>query len=159
MLGPRLNTYMPLPFPTGSNMGGILKNESQKSEQEQNAFDRSQVLKNTELNAQLGIEGEKLRQSLRTQNQSQEDGVHKKYPKTKAPQALRAGELDEDEGFVASKGDVEFNENEISNWDQQRGQTEKITEPNTPYMGTAADTEYYDEDPVPDDIDMGGSVS
>lgn len=138
-------------------MGGILKNEKEGHivDAETADFDRSQVLKNTQLNSQLGIEGEKLRESIRLQNESHmEDGGHKAYPKTKAPQALKKGELAEDEGFA----DVGFDENGISEWDKQRGQTEKITEPNTPYMGTAADTEYYDDDPVPEDIDLGGSA-
>lgn len=154
----------PSPFPHNNNprsaitiMGGILKNEKEghKVDAETAEFDRSQVLKNTELNSQLGHEGEKLRESIRLQNEThQENEGHKAYPKTKAPQALRQGELAEDEGFA----DVEFDERGISDWDKQRGQTEKITEPNTPYMGTAADTEYYDDDPVPEDIDLGGSA-
>lgn len=135
---------------------GILRNENEGRKVDAKApFDRKQVLSNTELNARLGEEGRELRERLHSRPHSPlpadaapAPGGKKKYAKTKAPSALRRnkdGELD-----------VSFNQDELSEWDKQRGQTERIIEPNTPYMGTAADTEYYEEDPV--DLDLGGTV-
>lgn len=137
-------------------MTGTEKKDNASGMSKQEIFNRSQVLKNTELNAQLGIEGEKIREQIRAQNRAHE-GQKTRYPKTKAPTALKSNELSENEGFANFKG-VGFDEKGINDWDKHRGQTEKITEPNTPYMGTAVDTEYYDDDPVPEDIDLSSAV-
>lgn len=113
-------------------------------------FDRKQVLKNTELNSQLGIEGRRIKEQIHEQtvNSSAQAEGKKKFPKTLAPQALKRSK----DGFT----NVDFDEDELENWDKQRGQTEKIMEPNTPYMGTAADTEYYDDEPA--ELDLGKSA-
>jgi len=135
-------------------MHGILRNENSAHPNEESSFDRAKVLSNTEQNAQIGEEGQLLREKLRHEKRANQSG-RGELPKTKAPSALKDGEMAEDNGFTGSGG-VEFDEKEIQDWDQQRGQTEKIMEPNTPYMGTAKDTEYYDdEEPVPEDLDLG----
>lgn len=111
---------------------GILRNEkAQKPVQ----FNREDVRTNTEINAHLGEAGIQLREKLKGAPKPQG-----KYPKTKAPSALQHSHKDE----------IKFDDQEIADWDAQRGQTEKILEPNTPYMGTATDTEYYDEGEVPE---------
>lgn len=131
---------------------GILRNENEAKPEQVRTFDRKQVLSNTEINARLGSEGIELREKLHNQPPSpviHEQGTgKKKYAKTKAPSALKRD--------ADGKLDVSFNQQELSDWDKQRGQTEPIIEPNTPYMGTAADTEYYDEDPI--ELDLGKSV-
>lgn len=149
-------------------MPGILQNaprEGYHHSETPDSFDRRQVLENTELNAKLGKEGDELRRKLKTEGSEQEiepvekhasfssdtaEPHKKKFPKTKAPIAAPRASQD------AEDDDVHFNDVEISEWDKQRGQTEKIDEPNTPYLGTAKDTEYYDEDPVPG-FDLGES--
>lgn len=116
----------------------------------QEEFNRKQVLKNTEFNSQVGIEGRKIREQIHKQTlmSSTLAESKKKFPKTKAPRAVERPSND--------STNVDFDEEELTNWDKQRGQTEKITEPNTPYMGTAANTEYYDEEP--EELDLGRSV-
>lgn len=128
---------------------GILQNNDEVAKRSDgaNAFDRGKVKSNTELNAKLGSEGEALRR--RIHEQSQAHGRNTKYPKTKAPSAIAAGGQDD----VIDEA-VHWNDGEISEWDKTRGSRERIMEPNTPYLGTAADTEYYDAEAV-DDLDLG----
>ncbi|GMM51268.1 hypothetical protein DASB73_022260 [Starmerella bacillaris] len=139
---------------------GILRNENEATPSSGPVFNRKQVFENTELNAKLGSEGIELRERLHKQPGSGPSNKTK-YAKTKAPSALNLPKEDDDEEEDAvdeedKNKDVNFNKQELAAWDEQRGQTEKIIEPNTPYMGTAADTEYYDEDPI--DLDLGETV-
>lgn len=129
---------------------GILQNseEGAKDMSTGKSFDRGKVKTNTDFNAKLGSEGEALRKKIHAENHAHARNT--KYPKTKAPSAIAAGENDEVEDEA-----VHWNDREIREWDQTRGTREKIMEPNTPYLGTAADTEYYDADPV-DELDLGG---
>lgn len=125
-------------------MGGILHNKSdENAEKASHPFDRKDVLENTMLNAKLGASGDEVRKELekaRSKSPSHPSN-HTKYPKTKAPQALH------------------WDEKGIEDHDLERGQTEKITEPKTPYQGTAQVTEYYDEDDIPAELDLGEAYS
>lgn len=119
-------------------MGGILQNKATADGESPHPFDRKEVLENTKLNAQLGSMGDEVRRELQ-ETRAKSPGGHPKtkYPKTKAPQALH------------------WDEKNIEEHDAERGLTEKITEPKTPYQGTAQVTEYYDEDDIPAELDLG----
>lgn len=146
---------------------GILQNASSEGQPEFSSarFDRSKVLENTRLNSKLGLEGQQVRAQFGSQ--SSLGKTPRKYPKTKAPTSLIVheddddGEDDEDKKDARQDGkhDLQWDEVGIKEHDLERGQTEKITEPNTPYMGTAESTEYYDEDEVPPALDLGESVA
>lgn len=118
---------------------GILQN-SKDGNPDHKPFSRGDVIENTKYNSQLGSQGDEVRRQL---SHIKPNHQHTKYPKTKAPSAIH------------------YDEEDLDEYDQQRGQHMPIIEPKTPYQGTAETTEYYDNEEVPEptELDLGETVN